>query len=104
MPNVILNPAIEGLSGKMGDVVFRYNKKTGKTSTSKIPDMSKVKWSKAQKAQRRRFKQAVAHVQRLKTKPAVWPVYQKIAKKKRKRAWDVAMKDYFQGSKLITNM
>ena len=88
----------------MGDVVFRYNRKTGKTSISKVPDMTKVKWSKAQKAQRRRFKQAVKHVQNLKTKPAVWAVYQKIAKKKRKRAWDVAMKDYFQGNKLIASL
>jgi hypothetical protein len=104
MAKVILNPAIDGLSGRMGDVVYRYNKKTGETSTSKIPDMTRVKWSKAQKAQRRRFKQAVAHVQSLKTKPAVWAIYQKIAKKKHKRAWDVAMKDYFQGSKLIANM
>jgi hypothetical protein len=104
MPEVILNPSIEGLSGKMGDVVFRYNKKTGKTSISKRPDMTKVKWSKAQKEQRRRFKKAVKYVQSLKSKPAVWAVYQKIAKRKRKRAWAVAMKDYFQGNKLITNM
>ena len=104
MPRVTLHPSIKSLSGKMGDVVFRYNKKTGKTSISKAPDMTRVKWSKAQKAHRRRFKQAVAHVQTLKTKPAVWAVYQKIAKRKRKRAWDVAMKDYFQGSKLIANM
>jgi hypothetical protein len=104
MAKAKLHPTIKGLSGKMGDVVFRYNKKTGKTSTSKVPDMSKVKWSKAQKAQRRRFKKAVAYVQGLKTKPAMWAVYQKIAKRKRKRAWDVAMKDFFQGSKLIANM
>ena len=104
MAKVILNPAIEGLSGKMGDVVYRYNKKTGKTSTSKIPDMTGVKWSKAQKAQRRRFRKAVKHVQSLKTKPAVWAIYQKIARKKHKRAWDVAMKDYFRGSKLIAGI
>ena len=104
MLEVILNPSIEGLSGKMGDVVFRYNKKTGKTSISKRPDMTKVKWSKAQKEQRRRLKKAVKYVQSLKSKPAVWAVYQKIAKRKRKRAWDVAMKDYFRGSKLIAGI
>jgi hypothetical protein len=104
MTKAIMHPTIEGLSGRMGDVVFRYNKRTGKTSISKVPDMTGVKWSKAQKAQRRRFKKAVKHVQNLKTKPAVWAVYQKIAKKKRRRAWDVAMKDYFQGSKLIANL
>ena len=53
----------------MGDVVFRYNKKTGKTSISKRPDMTKVKWSKAQKEQRRRLKKAVKYVQSLKSKP-----------------------------------
>ena len=104
MTKATLHPTIEGLSGRMGDVVFRYNRKTGKTSISKIPDMTNVKWSKAQKAQRWRFKKAVAFVKRLKTKPAVWAIYQKIAKKKRKRAWDVAMKDYFQGNKLIANL
>jgi hypothetical protein len=104
MAKANLHPTIKGLSGRMGDVVFRYNKKTGKTSISKVPDMTKVKWSKAQKAQRRRFKKAVAFVQSLKTQPAVWAIYQKIAKKKHKRAWDVAMKDYFQGSKLIANL
>jgi hypothetical protein len=104
MAKAELHATIESLSGKMGDVVFRYNRRTGKTSISKVPDMTKVKWSKAQKAQRRRFRKAVKYVQSLKTKPAVWAVYQKIAKKKRKRAWDVAMKDYFQGSKLIANM
>lgn len=104
MPKVILHPTVQGMSGKMGDVVFRYNKKTGKTSISKIPDMTKVKWSKAQKAQRRRFKKAVAYAKTAKTKPEVWAVYQKIAKKKRKRAWDLAVRDYFQGNILIAKV
>ena len=104
MAKADLHPTIQGLSGKMGDVVFRYNRKTGKTSISKIPDMTKVKWSKAQKAHRRRFKKAVAYAQSAKTNPAVWSVYQKVAKKKRKRAWDVAVKDYFEGNKLIANL
>lgn len=104
MAKVILNPTLEGLSGRIGDQVYRYNSRTGKTSVSKVPDMTKVKWSKAQKAQRRRFKKAVAHVKRLKTQPAVWAIYQKVAKRKKKRAWDVAMRDYFQGSLLIAGI
>ena len=103
MTKAYLNPAVKGLSGKMGDVVYRYNRKTGKTSISKVPDMSNVKWSKAQKAQRRRFKQAVAYAQSAKTKPGVWAVYQKVAKRKRKRAWDIAVGDYFKGKVLIAN-
>jgi hypothetical protein len=102
MPKVKLHPSIEGLSGKMGDVVFRYNRKTGKTSISKVPDMTKVKWSKAQKAHRRHFKKAVAYAQSAKTKPEVWALYEKMAKKKRKRAWDMAVRDYFQKNNLVS--
>ena len=96
MPKVDLNPMLEGLSGKIGDVVFRYHRKTGKTSISKVPDMTGVKWSKAQKAQRQNFKKAVAYAHSVKANPEAWAALQKTAKKKHKRAWDLAIKDYFQ--------
>ena len=102
MSKAILHPTIEGLSGKMGDVVFRYNRKTGETSISKVPDMTKVKWSKAQKAHRRRFKKAVAYAHSAKANPELWAVYQKTAKKKRKRAWDLAISDYFKMNNLVS--
>ena len=86
MPKVILHPTLRGLSGKMGDVVFRTNRKTGRTIMSKVPDMTKVKWSKAQKAQRRRFKKAVAYAKSAMTQPEVWAVYQALAKKEFLRA------------------
>ena len=50
MAKADLHPTIHVLSGKMGDVVFRYNKTTRKTSISKVPDMTNVKRSKAQKS------------------------------------------------------
>lgn len=102
MPKVDLHPTITGLSGKMGDIVFRYNRKTGKTSISKVPDMTRVKWSKAQRAQRRRFRQAVAYAHTVKANPEAWSVLQKRAKKKHKRAWDLAISDYFQKNGLNT--
>ena len=101
MPKVTLHPTIESLSGKMGDVVFRHNRKTGTTTMSKVPDMTKVKWSKAQKAQRRRFKQAVAYAKTAKTQPEVWAAYQALATKKRKRAWDLAVSDHYHGRGLL---
>jgi hypothetical protein len=101
MPKVTPHPTIRGLSGKMGDVVFRTNKKTGTITMSKIPDMSKVKWSKAQKAHRRRFKKAVEYAKKAKTQPKVWAAYQALAKKKRKRAWDLAVSDQYHGLGLI---
>ena len=101
MPKVILHPTIRSLSGKMGDVVFRTNRKTGKTTMSKVPDMTKVKWSKAQKAQRRRFKKAVAYAKTVMIQPEVWAAYQALAKKKRKRAWDLAVSDHYHGTGLV---
>lgn len=52
MAKVTLHPTIESLSGKMGDVVFRTNGKTGMTTMSKVPDMTQVNWSKSQNPQR----------------------------------------------------
>jgi hypothetical protein len=66
--------------------------------------MTKVKWSRAQKAHRRNFKKAVKYAQTARTQPQVWAVYQKLAKKKHTRAWDLAVKDYFKGKTLIANM
>lgn len=103
MPKVTLHPTLRALSGKMGDVVFRTNRTTGKTTLSKAPDMSKVKWSKAQKAHRRRFKAAVAYAKSAMTQPEVWAVYQKLARKKRKRAWDLAVSDHYHGTGLIAS-
>ena len=101
MPKVILHPTVRGLSGKMGDVVFRYNKKTRKTSISKKPDMTKVKWSKAQKANRQRFKLAIAYAKAALAEPKVRVKYERRAKKQGKRPWDVALSDYFQGKDLL---
>jgi len=101
MAIVTLHPAILRLRGKMGDVVFRLAH-SGKMTITKIPDMSKVKWSKAQKAQRRRFKKAVAYAKSAKADPKLWAIYQEIAAKKHKRACDLAMKDYFDDYALLS--
>lgn len=55
--------------------------------------MSRVKWSKAQKANRRRFKQAVANARAALADPAQRARYERTAKKRGKRRWDVALAD-----------
>jgi hypothetical protein len=60
MAKVTLNLAIKQIRGKMGDVVFRVSP-TGELTITKLPDMSRVKWSKAQKAHRQRYKKAIAY-------------------------------------------
>ena len=49
---------------------------------TKVPDMSNVKWSKAQKAHRQRFKKAVTYAKAAMAEPKVRVVYEKIAAKK----------------------
>ena len=53
--------------------------------------MSRVKWSKAQKAYRLRFKQAVADARAALADPAQRARYERTAKKRDKRRWDVAL-------------
>ena len=89
MPKVKLHPWIKEISGKMGDVVFKRSP-TGETILSKSPDMTDVEWSKAQKAHRIRFAQAVQNTKAALADPTLRAKYEKIAKKQRKRTWDVA--------------
>ena len=68
----------------------------------KLADMSKVKWTKAQKEHRKRFKAAVAYAKAAMAEPAVRAKYEKTAKKARKRPFDMAVSDYFKGKDLLS--
>ena len=102
MAKATLNPVIELLTGKIGSMVFRRSH-TGKVSLVASPDMSRVKWSPAQKEHRRRFKQAVAYARGVMADPEIRQVYERMAaeKKKNKRPFDMAVSDYFQGNDLL---
>ena len=84
----------------MSDHVFRRTH-TGEVILSKIPDMSNVKWSKAQKAHRQRFKQAVAYAKATMAEPTVRASYEKAAAKAGKRPFDLAVSDNFKGQDLL---
>jgi len=101
MPKVKLHPLFQQIQGTIYDVVFKISP-TGEMIISKPPDMSKVKWSKAQKAHRQRFKLAVAYAKAALAEPKVRLKYERMAKKQGKRPWDVALSDYFQGHDLLT--
>ncbi|HCB02634.1 MAG TPA: hypothetical protein DEP19_09655 [Anaerolineae bacterium] len=96
MAKVVLNPVIKSIHGKLGDMVFRRSQ-TGKPTLIKLADMSNVKWSKAQKAHRQRFKEAVAYARSAMSNSQVRAVYEKLAKKQGKRPFDLAVSDYFKG-------
>jgi len=102
MAKVKLNPILEQLTGKMGNMVFRLAH-TGKLSLIMSPDMSGVKWSPAQKEHRQRFKQAISYAKAAMRDPEIRSIYEQMAaeKKKNKRPFDMAVSDYFQGNNLV---
>ena len=101
MPKVKLPQLIEELHGTVYDMVFKRSPQ-GEIIVTKRPDMSNVEWSDAQQAHRQRFKQAVAYAKAALAEPKVRARYEKKAKRQHKRAWDVAVSDYFQGKDLLS--
>lgn len=96
---VKLNPTIERITGKMGSLTFR--RMYGKQTVMKTPDMSKVKWSKAQKANRQRFGEAISYAKQAMADPKVRAHYEKIAKKKGRQPFRVAVSDFYAGKNLL---
>ena len=102
MAKATLNPVFELFTGKIGNLIFR-RAHTGKLSVIYRPDMSRVKWSSAQKAHRQRFKKAVVYAKAAMQDPSVRSVYEQMAaeKKSNKRPFDMAISDYFAGNDLL---
>jgi hypothetical protein len=100
MAKVELHPLIKQIRGKLyGDLVLKLSPQ-GELIIAKRPDMSKVRWSRAQKAHRQRFKQAVEGAKAALADPAMRLKYERMAKKQHKRLWDVAFSDHFHGKDL----
>jgi len=102
MAKIKLSPMLQEIRGRLGNYVFRRTH-TGEVILSKVPDMSKVKWSKAQKEHRQRFKKAIAYARAAMAEPKVRAVYEKMAAKIGKRPFDMAVSDYFKGNDLLSN-
>jgi len=98
MAKAKLNPVIVELYGQMGDMAFRRTRNGG-VSLIRKADMSKVKWSPAQAAHRQRFREAVAYAKQVLADPQVRATYEEIAAKQGKRAFEVAVSEYFQKQK-----
>jgi len=98
MTKVKLNPILLELHGKMGDLVFRRTRNGG-VSLIRKADMSNVKWSPAQVANRQRFREAAAYAKQLLADPQVRTAYAEIGAKQGKRASEVAISEYLQTHK-----
>jgi len=95
----ILQPGLRELRGKMGD--WTYRRMYGRQTIMKTPDMSKVKWSKAQKANRERFRQAILYARMAMADPKVRAYYEKAAKKAGRQPFRVAVSDFFEEKNLL---
>lgn len=100
MVKVILNPGIRRMSGKMGDWTYRWT--YGQQTIMKTPNMSKVKWSKAQKQHRQRFRKAVSYAKMAMADPKARLHYEKVAAKTGRRPFHLAVSDYFKGNDLVS--
>ena len=100
MAKVTLNPIITEMHGRTGNMVFRRSR-TGDIYVIKRADMSKVKWSKAQKAHRQRFKEATAYAKAVMARPKIRAIYEKTAAKQGRSPFFVAVSDYFKGNNLL---
>ena len=96
MAKVEFHPLIKEIRGKLYDDLVIKLSPQGELIIAKRPDMTKVRWSKAQKAHRRRFKLAVANAKAALADPMLRTKYQRMAKKQKKRPWDVALSHYLQ--------
>ena len=91
MAKVKYNVVVRGLSGAIGNAVFRLMP-DGSTWVSALPDFSRRKFSKGQKQHQSRFKAAAAYARSAAKK---YPIYAELAKGTMKNAYNIALSDWF---------
>ena len=96
---VELNPTVDKYRGKIGKLTYRVM--YGKQTVMKTPDMSKVKWSKAQKASRTRFSEAIHYAKQTMADPKARAHYEKLGRKANRQPFRVAVSDFLAGKNLL---
>jgi len=102
-PRILLHPMFQWIRGKMGKIVYRLSH-NGEVSAYPTPDMTRVVWSPAQKAQRKRMARATAYAKLAIRDPEIRRFYVEMAKQRKmnpRRPFDVAVSDYCQGNDLL---
>ena len=91
MAKVAKNVIVRGMSGSIGNLVFRQMK-DGSTWVSITPDFSHRKFSKGQKSHQSRFKEAASYAR---AAAKVQHLYAELAKGTTKNAYNIALSDWF---------
>jgi hypothetical protein len=92
MAKVTKKGVVQGLSGSIGDMVFRQIP-DGSTRVSRKPDFSKRVFSQEQKEHQSRFQQAVAYAREAAKSQ---PIYAELARGTAKSAYNWALSDWFK--------
>ena len=91
MAKVVRNPVMQGISGAVGNLVFRQMP-DGSTYVSAKPDFSHRKFSEGQKEHQSRFQRAVAYAREAAKSQ---PIYRELAAGTIKSAYNFALSDWF---------
>jgi len=98
MALVDLDPFFKWFRGRIGKLVYRRTH-NGKLSAYITPDMSGVKWSRAQKDHRQQMKEAFLYASAAVADPDLRPIYVQMAIENGwnpRRPFDMAVSDYCQ--------
>jgi len=93
------NIATEGLSGKVGNLVFRRRKSDDKIFVSRTPVSSEEEPSEARKAVQRKFQRGIVYGKSAMADPATKALYTAKATEGRS-AFNVAIADYFNAPQI----
>jgi len=93
MAKVKLNPILEQISGKVGDLVFR--RYGDRTVISQKPDTEGREWTEAQLAHRARFRQAALYGKMVMADPETKALYDDAADAKGKPVFSLTVADFF---------
>jgi len=92
MAKVQLNPVMEKMSGKIGDLVFKRFQ--DEVVVARKPDRTNVVLTPAQAAHNERFRQATVYAKASLADPVARAVYEAAAKEKGKPVFALAVGDY----------
>jgi hypothetical protein len=90
------NIITKGFRGRLGNLIYRQI--GDNTFVNPAPDYSKYKWSKAQKENRKRFREAMAFARTVLQDPVKVKYYRRKAKGLQ-TAWNVAVSEYLKNLK-----
>jgi hypothetical protein len=91
MAKIVSNPLVRGISGKIGNLVFRPMP-GGETYVSGVPNFDRRKFSEGQKEHQSRFKRAVAYAREA---AKTQPIYAQLAAGTVMSAYNFALSDWF---------